>query len=153
MPGVHCPNTTENDCSIPDLYLARKSAKVFIGAGDKPKSKWKGGVAELGDNLYALSDARKSDQYTRTTEAIQLYVQREYKIGGKAVATAMRNLRPYDVTKDKPTVPKDEKDAFEVALFQQQTKTFADFLARYKSGMEQSFSVVLGQCTPGIRPN
>jgi hypothetical protein len=54
-----------------------ESPKERRGAGDKPKSKWKGGVAELGDNVYALSDAKKSDQYTRTTEAIQLYVQRQ----------------------------------------------------------------------------
>jgi hypothetical protein len=119
------------------------------------------GVEEsMGENVYSCTDVRSGDKFGRTTEALILHIQKNIDKVGAKVADTIRNMHRIDLKGLQPQEPMavNEKGVlvpktlsrFEDAKLCQDVKDFSVFKRQYEAGLERTFGIILGQCTPGM---
>jgi len=111
------------------------------------KPSFKGNIDALGDNIYDVNKAK--DEFNSTTQAITEYVSSNLKYAGEFLNT----LDPDDLGFDElpePTRPT-TTDQIDMSIYHNDRKEWREKVARRKALMEQSFSIVLEQCSLSIR--
>jgi hypothetical protein len=70
----------------------------------KPKT-MTGAEEGLGENIYSCNEMKTGDKYTRTTEAIVIFVQMKIEHVGAKVADTIRKMDRIDLTSLEPQEP------------------------------------------------
>jgi hypothetical protein len=125
----------------------------------KPKT-MTGAEAGLGENVYTCTEMKTGDKYTRTTEAIIIYVQKKIEHVWVRVADSIRKMSKIDLKTLEPQKPLALNDKgvlvpkvlslFEDRKLSQELRYYSTFKRQYESGLEKAFGIILGQCTPGM---
>lgn len=86
----------------------------------------KGACEELKDNVYTVGDAKQADRYSKTTESIVNYIQRNYD-DGQEVKDALVKLQNADMEEYRPDdndVDEDEISYVEKMILQEKVKEY-----------------------------
>lgn len=86
--------------------------------------------------------------YVKTTNEIADYMGANCKHGGD-IRQAVFNLDPPNVLQ--PADPDDPNSATAIYLWQQKCQAWVRRQAIYESNLQQTFSVILGQCTQAMK--
>ena len=110
--------------------------------------KFEGKCENLKGFIYDCLSSRMADMYVRTTLEIADYVGANYKHGGD-IRQAILTLTPPVVAA--PPDPVDQASATQMYLWQQKCQAYVRREQTYISNVQQTFSIVLGQCTQAMK--
>jgi hypothetical protein len=120
-----------------------------------------GAEEALGSHVYSYNDAKASDKYSQTTEALTNYLVKKIEDVGAKVADTLRNMHRIDLKSLEPQEPMAVNDKgvlvaktlsrFEEMKLSQELRDFSTFRKKYESGLDQAYGIILGQCTPGMK--
>jgi len=111
------------------------------------KPSFKGNIDALGDNIYDVNKAK--DKFNSTTQAIAEYISSNLKYAGEFLNALDPDDLGFDELPD-PTRPT-TTDQIDISIYHNDRKEWREKVARRKALMEQSFSIMLGQCSLSIR--
>ena len=116
--------------------------------GGPRHTKFEGRCEELKGYIYDCSDARQSDQFTKTTKEIAEYVGRTYKQGGD-IRLVVENLEL--LTFEDPDDPPEDASK---AQLHRWTKKLDEVMKRestLEENVKKVYSLIWGQCTDAMR--
>jgi hypothetical protein len=125
---------------------AKKNGRFQMQAAQK-YVKFEGKTDDLKGHIYDCSDARQSDQFTKTTKEIAEYLGRTaYKHGGD-IRLTVTNLELYVIPmpQDLPTTP--EPSALTKKIWDEQVKRYVERDSYLTDNVKTLFAIVIGQCT------
>jgi hypothetical protein len=86
MQGARMPQQNKNkssgDLNATSAPGGQRQYKGAFIAKAAPKAKFTGQSTDLEGHVYNLCGTQQADQYTRTTEEISIYIDKEYSYGG-----------------------------------------------------------------------
>ena len=115
-------------------------------------TQFKGACEDLKDHVYTVGDAKQADRYTKTTEQILNYIQREYD-QGQEVKDSLEQLEEFDMELYKPEKPDDMAalDDIDKMILQQEVKDYCTRKFKFNDNMNKAFALIHGQCSMGVK--
>jgi hypothetical protein len=118
----------------------------------QPTSKFEGREEALKGHVYDFTK-ETANSYKTTTEEIAGYVGRTYQLGNY-VKLSIENMAPVSVIR--PTAPAiptggGAPDVIDLEIFKQEVAAFVKNRNILQSSMQKAFSLIYGQCSPGIK--
>jgi hypothetical protein len=121
----------------------------------QPIKKFEGREEDLKAHVYDFTK-ETANSYKTTTEEIAEYVGRNYPLGNN-VKRAIESMAHVPVTRPTAPVPTmtggnpDPIDPVDMEIFKQEVAGFVKKRDILRNSMQKAFSLIYGQCSPGIR--
>ena len=112
----------------------------------------------MGNNVYTYNEARQAERYTKTTDSIEKYIQREYTHGQDIVDALSKgshldhnSYKPEENVKKESTGTVTPLTRLEEMILSGEVKNYLMRKVKYTDNCNKTYGLILGQCTQGVK--